>query len=77
MFDWIVWNRTVLKFNCVLMLNWIVWNRIVYMYKIDMVLDNLQRLICQKPKKNKQNAGKAGTNSWWHKRWLIRKGLHL
>ena len=33
--NWIVWNRTVLTFNCmstksVLILNWIVWNRTDY-----------------------------------------------
>ena len=32
------------------MLNWIVWNRTVYLYKIDLALNNLQRLICHKPK---------------------------
>ena len=33
--NWIVWNRTVLKFKqkTVLMINGIVWNRIIYMYK--------------------------------------------
>ena len=35
MLNWIVWNRTVLTFNCVwtktiLILNWIVWNRTVF-----------------------------------------------
>ena len=39
MLNWIVWNITVLAFNCVyvkktlLMLNWIVWNSTVQMYK--------------------------------------------
>ena len=32
------------------MLNWIVWNRTVYMYKIDLVLNNLEWLICHKIK---------------------------
>ena len=30
------------------MLNWIVWNRTVYLYKIDLALNNIQRLICHK-----------------------------
>ena len=30
------------------MLNWIVWNRTVYLYKMDLALDSLQRLICHK-----------------------------
>ena len=28
--------------------NWIVWNRIDYLQKMDLVLNNLQRLICHK-----------------------------
>ena len=34
------------------MLNWIAWNRTVYRYKIDLVLNNLQWLICHKTKPN-------------------------
>ena len=30
------------------MLNWIVWNRTDYLHKMDLVLSNLQRLICHK-----------------------------
>ena len=30
------------------MLNWIVWNRTDYLYKMDLALNNLQRLICHK-----------------------------
>ena len=33
MLKWIVWNRTVLRLNCVLMLNWVVWNRTVFIFK--------------------------------------------
>ena len=29
------------------MLNWIVWNRTDNLYKMDLALSNLQRLICQ------------------------------
>ena len=34
------------------MLNWIVWNRTVYLYKMDLALNNLQRLICHKTQIN-------------------------
>ena len=27
---------------------WIIWNRIVYLYKMDLALNNLQKLICHK-----------------------------
>ena len=30
------------------MLNWIVWNRTEYLHKMDLELNNLQRLICRK-----------------------------
>ena len=36
------------------MLNWIVWNGTVYLYKMDLALNNLQRLICHKIQTNKQ-----------------------
>ena len=36
------------QLNLVLMLNWIVWNKTVYLYKMDLALNNLQRLICHK-----------------------------
>ena len=32
------------------MWNWIVWNRTFYMYKIELALNNLQWLMCHKPK---------------------------
>ena len=54
MLNWITWNRTVLIFNymwtkTILILNWIGWIRTVCI-KMDLVLNNLQRLICHKPK---------------------------
>ena len=36
------------QLNCVLMLNWIVLNRTDYLHKMDLALNNLQRLICHK-----------------------------
>ena len=38
--NWVVWNRTVLTFNCawtktILILNWIVWIRTVWLNWID------------------------------------------
>ena len=37
------------------MLNWIVLNRIDYFIKIDLALNNQQRLICHKTHQTKQN----------------------
>ena len=37
------------------MLNWIVWNGTVHLYKMDIALNNLQMLICQKNKKKQKN----------------------
>ena len=34
------------------MLNWIVWKRTVYLLKIDLALDNIQKLICHKTQTN-------------------------
>ena len=39
--------------NCVLMLNWIVWNRTICI-KMDLALNNLQRLICHKTQPTNQ-----------------------
>ena len=39
--------KLYLHLNCVLMLNWIVWNRATFT-KMDLVLNNLQRLIYHK-----------------------------
>ena len=43
----IAWNRILWHRNCVLKLNWIVWNRTICV-KMDLALNNLQRLICHK-----------------------------
>ena len=80
MLKWIAWNRTVLifkqrtyaklnclKWNCSCMLNWFVWNRTVYLYKMDLALNNLQRLICHK----------IYTNSLWPCGELIRAMIEL
>ena len=44
------WHLTVCQQNS--MLNWIVWNRTVFMNKMDLALNNLQRLMCHKTKSN-------------------------
>ena len=86
MLNWIVWNRTILYFETVLILNYILWNRTIWLNyiawnwnvfwqlncvlmlnwfieielfickkKMDLALNNLQKLICHKPKlTNKQ-----------------------
>ena len=36
------------------MLNWIVWNRTDYLHKMDLALNNLQRLICYKTQTTNQ-----------------------
>ena len=36
------------------MLNWIVWNRTDYLHKIDLALNNLERLICPKSQRTNQ-----------------------
>ena len=41
-----------IELNCIPLLNWFVWNRTVYMYKMDLVLNNLQWLMCHKTKSN-------------------------
>ena len=40
-----------------LILNWIIWNRTVFCIKMDLVLNNLQRLICHKTQPSKQTRG--------------------
>ena len=53
--NWIAWNRNDFwQLNCVLILNWIVWNQTVYLYKMDLALNNLLKLICHKTQTNKQ-----------------------
>ena len=36
------------------MLNWTVWNKTDYLHKMDLVLNNLQRLICHKTQPTNQ-----------------------
>ena len=45
--------KLYLHLNCVLMLNWIVWNRTIFI-KMDLVLNNLQRLIHHKTQTTNQ-----------------------
>ena len=44
------------------MLNRIIWNRTIYLYKIDLALNNLQRLIWRKSLTNKQTKIKLYLN---------------
>ena len=37
------------------MLNWIAFNRTDHLHKMDLALNNLQRLICHKTQQTKQN----------------------
>ena len=53
--NWIAWNRNVFHLNCVLILNWIVWNRTIYI-KMDLALNNLQKLICHKIQPTNQSS---------------------
>ena len=48
-----IWHWTVYKQKTIQRLNWIVWNRTVYCIKMDLALNNLQRLICHKTQTNK------------------------
>ena len=43
-----------LKWNGFCMLNWILWNRTDYLYKLDLALNNLQRMICHTTQPNNQ-----------------------
>ena len=45
--------KIYLHLNCVLILNWIVWNRTIFI-KMDLALNNLQRLICHKTQTTNQ-----------------------
>ena len=45
--------KLYLHLNCVRILNWIVWNRIICI-KMDLAVNNLQRLICHKTKQPNQ-----------------------
>ena len=80
MLNWIVWNRTVLTFNCVLTkknytyTNWILWNRTVYMYKNRFGINNLQWMVCHKTKP-KPNQIKPKSNCGVCNYWLSCLGL--
>ena len=63
--------KLYLHLNCVVTLNWIVWNRTIFI-KIDLALNNLQRLICHKTLNNqptsqswRQNTCTWGKISLW------------
>ena len=45
--------KLYLHLNYVLTLNWIVWNRTIFI-KMDLALNNLQRLICHKTQTTNQ-----------------------
>ena len=51
--NWIALNRKVFDNKTLLMLNWIVWNRTVSLYKMDLTLNDLKRLISHKNQTNK------------------------
>ena len=46
-------SKLYLHLNCVLILNWIVWNRIIFI-KMDLALNNIQRLIYHNPQTTNQ-----------------------
>ena len=45
--------KLYLHLNCLIILNWIVWNRTIFI-KMDLALNNLQRLICHKTQTTNQ-----------------------
>ena len=49
------------------MLNWIVWNRTIFI-KMDLALNNLQKLICQK---NPTNQPTNQPTKNWHKEYKM------
>ena len=53
MLNWIVWNWTVFDIETVLILNWIVIYNYLNYIKMNLVLNNLQRLICYKTQHTK------------------------
>ena len=57
--------KLYLHLNCVLMVNWIVWNRTILL-KIELVLNNLHRLICHKT----QPTNQLNWISWNRTGWL-------
>ena len=48
------------------MLNKIVWNRADYMYKMDLALNNLQRLICHKTHSTNQPCTNSTSYNWYN-----------
>ena len=64
------------QLNWVLMLNWIALNRTDYI-KMDLALNNLQRLICYKTQQTKQNKTKLTDNLEIRLlRWIRIKGVY-
>ena len=49
---WIAWNRIVFHNQTVY---WITWNTTEYLHKMDLALNNKQRLICHKTLPTKRN----------------------
>ena len=78
-FNWQDWNclnklnslkwKCFWQLNCVLMLNWDVWNRTICI-KMDLPLNNLQRLICHKPNRPTNQA--SNKLSWYLDGWLFK-----
>ena len=76
--NWIVTYNclTSLKWKCfwqlnsVLMLNWIVLNRTDYLHKMDLALNNLQRLICHKTQQTNQPT-KPSIHATWLRPTLL------
>ena len=65
-----------LHLNCVLMLNWIVYNRTDYLHKMDLALNNVQRLICHKNPTNQPT--NQPTKECFHRSLLFKqwKSVH-
>ena len=53
------------------MLNWIVWNGTVYMYKMDLVLTNLQWLMCHKTKQYQTKLNKIIDTETSPQEWIL------
>ena len=52
--NWIAWIKCFWQLNCVHMLNWMFGIELIIWIKMDLALNNLQRLICHKTQKKKQ-----------------------
>ena len=77
--NWIVWNRNIFinctywRLNCILVLNGIVWHRIIFI-KMDLALNNLQRLICYKTQTTSQsNKSTKEQGNWLCTRPYVRQ----